>query len=444
MDFVSGLLVTLPQPAGFWESIINAFGGVNGTYIIAVIILALLIRVVLSFFDIFNKKVSMKTNEINTKMKPELDAIRAKYANDQATLQKKTNDIYKKYQFNMMGSCLPMLINLVLSTVIFLTLWSSLQTVSNYNIASQYQEMKYTYANIIEINDYLLDTEFSEGDNLVLNITINDEGKKVINVDLYNGEIPIKPILIEHEFKTDWSNENIYYLLQKYVLLPQPDNEETADETEETPEAPKIEYIDTGFNSLVLTLAENTVKDYYLQTQEGFLWIKNIYKAESPQSPLFTENEIKNYLSKYYSGEEAELETANDYEGKIFQNIIASFEGVDLGLNGYYILTIIAALSSFFAMWFSNFLIRKTNNAQKDDKAPKQKQPWAMYIIMPIIMAIFTFMYTSLFAIYIIAGQLASIALSPITTLIVNKWTKISENKNKDKSIVEVDYRRKD
>ena len=55
MDFVSGLLVTLPQPAGFWESIINAFGGVNGTYIIAVIILALLIRVVLSFFDIFKQ-----------------------------------------------------------------------------------------------------------------------------------------------------------------------------------------------------------------------------------------------------------------------------------------------------------------------------------------------------------------------------------------------------
>lgn len=443
MDIVSGLLVTLPQPTGFWESILNAFRGANGTYILAVILLALLVRVVFALVDILNKKVSMKNNEINTKMKPELDAIKTKYANDPALMQQKTNEVYKKYQFNMMGSCLPMLIVMVLQLVVFLTLWNSLQAVSNFNIASQYQEMKYTYANIIEVNDYLTDVEFTEGDNLVLEITVNEEGKKVINVELYNGDVAVRPIVLEKEFKTDWTNENIYILMQRYVLAPsgediEPQTEETepSDTEEEEPTLPKVKYIDTGYNDQILALAQNEVKDYYLNTQEGFLWIKNVYKADAPQSPLFTEDEIKNYLSRYYTEDEKTLEKAFDYEGEIFKGVVAGFEGENLGANGYYILTIIAVLASFFSMWLSNFLMRK-----KDQ--PKQKQPWVMYVVMPLIMGIFTFMYTSLFAVYLIIGQLVVMALTPLTTFIVRKWVASDAKKKQEKDVVVVDYRRK-
>ena len=67
-----------------------------------------------------------------------------------------------------------------------------------------------------------------------------------------------------------------------------------------------------------------------------------------------------------------------------------------------------------------------------------------MYFVMPIIFGIFTFMYTSLFAIYIIVGQLVMIALTPLTTWLVKKWVEKDAKKQKDKNVVEVDYRRKD
>ena len=63
---------------------------------------------------------------------------------------------------------------------------------------------------------------------------------------------------------------------------------------------------------------------------------------------------------------------------------------------------------------------------------------------MPLILGVFTLSYTSLFAIYIIVGQLAMIAITPLTTLVVKKWLKKDAQKIKDKNVIDVDYRRKD
>ena len=56
MDFISTALVTLRQPTGFWETILNAFKSATGTYILAVILLALIVRILFSLVDIINKK----------------------------------------------------------------------------------------------------------------------------------------------------------------------------------------------------------------------------------------------------------------------------------------------------------------------------------------------------------------------------------------------------
>lgn len=446
MDFVSNSLVVLSQPTGFWESILNAFKGVNGTYILAVILIALLVRVVFSLVDIINKKVNMKNMDINNKMKPELEAIKKKYGNDQVLMQQKTNEVYRKYQYNMMGSCFPMLIMMILQFTVFLTLWNSLQSVSNYNIASQYEEMKNIYANIIEVNDELASQTFEEGDKLNIVIANNEEGKRIVNVEIVRGEEKIE--VAKKDFDYEMDNKEIYNLIKKYVIVPTPETPEegeeveTQEETSESPETPttptepEVVYTETGFNDIVKAIAEEQVKDYYLATQEGFLWIKNVYKAESPQSPMFSESEIKSYLSKFYTEEQRKLESENDFEGKIFGNVVAGINTESLGVNGYYILTIIAVASAVLSMWLSNFLMRK-----KDQ--PKQKQSWAMYVIMPLIYGIFTFMYTSLFAIYLIMGQLAMIALTPLTTWVVKKWTEASDKKKKEKDVIEVDYRRK-
>ena len=129
------LTIVLTEPHGMWESILGAFRGAMGSYILAVILLAVIVRILFAVVDVVNKRFSTKNMQINEKMKPELEAIQKKYGHDKVLLQKKQQEIYKKYQFNMVSSCLPMLIAMVLQLVVFLTLWTGLQNVSNYNIA---------------------------------------------------------------------------------------------------------------------------------------------------------------------------------------------------------------------------------------------------------------------------------------------------------------------
>ena len=423
MDFINTALVTLQTPTGMWESILSAFKGALGTYILAVILLAVLVRIVFALVDIINKKVNMKNSNINTKMKPELEAIQKKYGHDQRLLQQKQSEIYKKYQFSMMSSCLPMLISFVLQTVVFLTLWNSLQAVANYNIVEKYENIKDIYANVIELNnDSSFSTFYNNGDELSVEIDLQNKTMTLKN----NTTNDLRENLT---FVDNLENQDIYNdLINKFV-------------NKGTTEEPNTNYIDTGYNDVIKTLAEVTAKNYYQQSQEGFLWVKNIYRAESPSSPLFTKSEIKINISKYYSEEQKTVEEENDYEGKIFETIVdknSAFDEIRSQKNGYYILTIIAVLSSFLSMWLSNFLMKN-----KNQPAP-QKQSKVMYFVMPIVFGLFTFMYTSLFAIYIIVGQLVMIALTPLTTWVVKKWVSSDDKKKKEKDVIEVDYRRKD
>jgi len=345
-----------------------------------------------------------------------------------------------------------------------LTLWNSLQSVANYNIAEKYENMKDVYVSVITLNDESIVTNgtlqqsiqdaIDAGKKYELKVNVNKKATTMTVTLNVEGEAPV--VYSDIPIKKNNGLKETYQLLQKYVLQPKQEEptppveggeeggtETTrliamAEEGEDVTE-PEIVYIDTGFNEIFKKLAEDTAEQYYLDTQEGFLWIKNYYKADSPSSPLFTKKEIKNYLSKYYSKEEKSLQKEFDYEGKIFDSVVTAGIGQKkLGANGYYILTILAVLISVFSMWLSNFLMKDRNSTKP------QKKSWAMYLIMPLIFGIFTFMYTSLFAIYIIVGQLVMIALTPLTTLLVKKWLAHDEKKKKDKDVVVVDYRRKD
>ena len=412
MDFVSTSLITLTQPKGMWEAILNAFKGGLGSYMYAVILIAVLVRIVFSLVDIINKKVTMKNSTLMAKMKPELDAIQKKYGYDQKLMSQKQNEIYKKYQFNMVSTCLPMLITMALQFTVFLTLWTSLQNVANYNIVKKYDDMKNIYSNVIALNEQTV--TFVDGDEIKIEEV---DGKLVVTNETQNTTE-------EFEVQNDFTNEAIYNMIHKYV-------------DEGTTEEPNTDYVGTALSKKLVTIAQDLAEENYLENQEGFLWIKNIYKAESPTSPLFTKSEVQKYMSKFYSKEEKEIEKENDFEGKIFEHVVTNGIGQKkLGANGYYILTILAVVVSFLSIWLSNKMMKGVGTGQNQSKI--------MYIIMPVLMGIFTFMYTSLFAVYIIVGQLMMMVLTPLTTLIVKKWVAHDVAKQKEKTEVVVDYRRKD
>ena len=447
------LMIVLTEPHGMWESILGAFKGAMGSYILAVILLAVIVRILFAVVDVVNKRFSTKNMQINEKMKPELEAVQKKYGHDKVLLQKKQQEIYKKYQFNMVSSCLPMLIAMVLQLVVFLTLWTGLQNVSNYNIAKSYENTKTVYYNVLLLNEdeeikNCVEGLIASGEDYTIDVNVDfDNMSMTVIVNGVNGEEELnKNITIiatnpSEEGQVGVSNETIYNLIKEYAMeeLPveTPSDGEEQDGTSETPETVPNDL--TDYNRVIRTLAEEVTADYYVDNLESFLWIKNIYKAESPMTnPVFEKSEITNYLQKFYSDEEKEIEEANGYEGQIFDYVVAGLERRDLGVNGYFILVILAVGTSFLSIFINNKLTKKVSGTQPGGKM--------MYFIMPLILGIFTLMYTSLFAIYIIVGQIMMIALSPLTNLIVKKWIDASDRRKEKKKqeVIDVDYRRKD
>lgn len=437
------LMTILTEPHGMWESILGAFKGAMGSYILAVILLAVIVRVVFAVVDVVNKRFTTKNMQINQKMQPELEAIQKKYGHDKVLLQKKQQEIYKKYQFNMVSSCLPMLVAMILQLVVFLTLWTGLQNVSYYNIAKSYENTKTVYYNVLLLNENTeLKTKVEEFlasdkevdysnflveidlENLNMSVQFKDEN----GTEIYNENITIIPTSGEEEGDKGVSNKEVFEVIERYAM----------DKTIVSPLSAEEGKL-SEYNLVIKNLAEEVTADFYTENLESFLWIKNIYKAESPATtPVFDKSEIVSYLQRYYNDAEKEAEEIHDYEGQIFDCVVEGLNRRDLGANGYYILVILAVATSFLSIFINNKLTKKTTGTQSGGKM--------MYFIMPLILGLFTLMYTSLFAIYIIVGQIVMIALSPLTNLIVKKWIEASDRKKEKKKqeVIDVDYRRKD
>ncbi len=118
---------------GFFGSILRAFNSFTGHYILALLLFALMIKIILSPFGIKQQKNSVK----QAKLKPKEMAIRNKYKgrNDQPTMQKMQNEIMELYQkegYSPLGGCLPMILQLVVVMILYGIVYNPLKYICDY------------------------------------------------------------------------------------------------------------------------------------------------------------------------------------------------------------------------------------------------------------------------------------------------------------------------
>ena len=161
------LAISLTKPIGFWEAII--FGMENGVknYALALILVTIIIKLLMVPLDFVNKYTSKKSSRKQAEMKPELDKINAKYANDKNMLNQKTMECYKSHNFNIMGTCLGMVLYLALTMVVFFTLFSSLNGISYYKISDQFLQVREAYFSTYDIDVNNIETSALEAYNLL-------------------------------------------------------------------------------------------------------------------------------------------------------------------------------------------------------------------------------------------------------------------------------------
>jgi YidC/Oxa1 family membrane protein insertase len=108
---------------------------------------SILLKIVLSPLDFFQRKITKNNTEKQAKLKPELDKLQKKYGDKKELLNQKTMELYKKENYNIIGSCLGMLVNMVLTLFIFISLFTAMRNISEFKLANQYAELETLYNN---------------------------------------------------------------------------------------------------------------------------------------------------------------------------------------------------------------------------------------------------------------------------------------------------------
>ncbi len=205
--------------------------------------------------------------------------------------------------------------------------------------------------------------------------------------------------------------------------------DENGNKVEKTFSEAKAENPALTAEAFLLDISQQKAAEVYREEQAGFLWVKNIWVTDSPFSHPVEENWSEFMQTHEYDG--------FDIGSSGYDNLTKKLVYEKNAPNGYFILVVLTAGSSLLMQ----LIMSKSQKAQMElqtvDGKGKQTQK-IMTIVMPIMMAIFAFMYTSAFSIYIILSSTISMG----TTLAINKFVdhrfkkQVEKKEGKDKTKV--------
>lgn len=355
--------------AKFMIAINNALGGGVASFGWTVVLFTVILRLILSPLDIWQKVISRRNNKAMERMKPQLEALQARYADDKQRLQQEQMALYKKEKYSTMGMCLPTIVTFVVFFVVF----AGFRQMVGYQFAKDYKECVKAYntsiAEQIEANkdaDYIVDNGDGKWD--IDDIKKTQEGK-----DFYT----------EAQKNAQQAVYNVYY-------------------------------------------SEDQV------TIRSFLWIKNIFVSDNwaQAVPDFaTVTGQKGMATSKLTG--ITIDEYNDVMAKVLGTGGYGKDGKWNGLLILPILSI--ALSFLSTKLLSGSQAQPPappQDAQGEgaEKAKSQQQTMKMMqYVMPIMMGVFALFYSGAFALYMFTSSLCAILFQLTFNLIAKLVDKSRE-----------------
>ncbi len=469
-----GYKIGLDGLGQFARAIIEGIGIIG----VGIIVFALVLKAITMPFDIYQRVKMRKQNLLMQQMKPELEKLQQQYANDKTMYQQKMTELYKKNGYNMLAACLPMIISLVILIVAF----QGFRGYSQYANLSMYENMSVQYnAAILEhgVNglDYHLQKEGAEADELTIvfeeNKTweedgvrytmylehttepeLDGEGNAVVDGE---GNTVMKPV--SHRFMRVQSTDEQHFLYYVYSLETNSirrqhqialdklydsaeesyrttlqDIQKQVNEDSSIPPAQKEQVIaertaSAAINYVAGIGAQAAAEWYRDGNDSGFLWVKNVwYPDVSYNHPIQSYSSLKSQLNTrvtLQSGEKVPLSSVlNETQ---YNNLTSALTEEKGEANGYFILIILSiglmVLSQFISMRSS----KETNKYQSVDGRGGRTQK-VMLVMMPLIYAVFAFMYSAAFSIYMTMSSLISLLSTVIINLILGSIYKKKEH----------------
>lgn len=144
------ILSNLAKPSGLWPKLFDLFENFVGNYGWTIVLFTLAVKLIVSPFDFYNRYSTRKNTLIQKRLSGQVQKINQKYAHNRDEQNRQVAALYKKEGYNMIGSCVFMLINLTVTLVVFFTFFNSLRTISSYKLLNQYDALHNTYYTTLE------------------------------------------------------------------------------------------------------------------------------------------------------------------------------------------------------------------------------------------------------------------------------------------------------
>lgn len=354
-------ILAVSEPSSLWATLIEwVHSWVAGGYGWTILVLIILVKLVLSPLDYLIKHSNKKSTLVQQKLAPQIAKLNKKYGDNKQMIQTQTQALYKREGYNMFGSCIVMLINMVLTMVIFFTLFSSLRTLSSYQAIEQYDSLHNTYIESVS-NSYG-----------------SEEAYNLIADKVAKGEVALTP-----DELAMWNSA-----------------QETATaKVQET---------------------WNNVADKWLWVKN--IWVNDGHASPMPTldglEEMAKNSKIEEYTNYVSTIKGDAVKTLN------YNNIAGMVETQTGDWNGYYILAILAILLSVASQFLTEYMNKHKNKTAQnivDNANPQGKSMWFMKLLLPAMMAIFVFTTNAAFGIYVVTNSIITMIITTIINAIITK-----------------------
>ena len=367
-------LSAVTAPKSLWVTLINWIQESVGNLGWTIILVTVLIKLVTTPLDFAVKFSSKKQTLLQQKCAPQVAKLQKKFGSNRQALQVQTQALYKREGLDMRSGCIVMLINTILSFTIFITFYKDLQKVSAYEAIHQYEQIETTYT----------DTYYKE----FIDYSSTDEFTTVESVDEW---------FTNYNAMEAGAAKDTEYSRVKPIL----------DKATEKASNAAVEYWKNN------------------KSRSSWLWIQNIWVSDGTSKAFPSYSSLKSIVkgTSYKTYVNDNIVQA-DYD-KV-ANLIS--ENAPRQNNGYFILPVLAGVVTFLSQYITELHTRlkskKANKIAKEANSSTASTMRVMKIVMPIIMVVFTLSASASFGLYILASNVATMALGEITTLIVDALTK--------------------
>ena len=147
--------------------------------------------------------------------------------------------------------------------------------------------------------------------------------------------------------------------------------------------------------------------------------------ADSYKNPLPTYDDLKSIAES--SKQNSYIKYVKSIDKNLYSLVTTSVSAQNDRWNGYFILAVLAAVTSFLSQWLGE--LSNKSKSKKINELVEQNNGGGvamkiMKIALPLMMVIFVLTSSSAFGLYIVSSSIISMAFSQIINLVVNACTK--------------------